>query len=154
MVNKQGQTALIFASKLGNLDAIKNLMQILIKQILMGILHYIMLQLGINFNKNLSGWTALDYSYSVDMKAHLQECARAYHEETKNNRKRNLKITVDSIISLDSIPVTTRSATFPLAKANIELTLENNNQGNYSYSSGSLSPNDLNLIKRKESLPW
>ncbi|CAB4432144.1 unnamed protein product [Rhizophagus irregularis] len=171
MVNKQGQTALIFASKLGNLDAIKLLLEFdadINQTDFDGntALHYaaawnqfqavtMLIEHGCQFaSKNLSGWTALDYSYSVDMKAHLQECARAYHEETKNNRKRNLKITVDSIISLDSIPVTTRSATFPLAKANIELTLENNNQGNYSYSSGSLSPNDLNLIKRKESLPW
>src|SRR5438270_792382 len=72
-------------------------------------------------SKNLSGWTALDYSYSMDMKAHLQECARTHHEETKNSRRRNLKITVDSMISLDSIPITTRSATFPLAKPNVEL---------------------------------
>ena len=104
--------------------------------------------------KNNFGWTALDYSYSMDMKSHLQECARKHHEETKNSRRRNLKITVDSMISLDSIPITTRSATFPLVKPNLELGLENNNQGNQPYSNGSLSPNDFNPIKRKESLPW
>ena len=108
--------------------------------------------------KNNSGWTALDYSYSMDMKAHLQECARKHHEETKNSRRRNnqnnLKITIDSIISLDSIPITTRSATFPLVRPNLELGLENNNQGNNPYFSSSLSPNDFNPIKRKESLPW
>jgi ankyrin repeat protein len=169
MANKQGQTALIFASKLGNLDAIKLLLEFNadINQTDFDgntALHYaaawnqfqvvtMLIECGCQFaSKNLSGWTALDYSYSMDMKAHLQECARTHHEETKNSRRRNLKITVDSMISLDSIPITTRSATFPLVKP--ELALENNNQGNHPYSNGSLSPNDLNPIKRKESLPW
>ncbi|CAG8645408.1 91_t:CDS:2 [Funneliformis caledonium] len=149
MVNKQGQTALIIASKLGNLDAIKLLLEIGAEVNQADFdgntaLHY----------KNKSGWTALDYSYSMELKAHLQECARAYHEETKNSRRRNLKISVDSMISLDSIPITTRSATFPPVK---ELVLDNCNQGNRSYSNGSLSPNDfnpMNQMKRKESLPW
>ncbi|RIA83370.1 ankyrin repeat-containing domain protein [Glomus cerebriforme] len=170
MVNKQGQTALIFASKLDNLDAIKVLLLEFGADINQTdfngntALHYaaawnqfqavtMLIERGCQFaSKNLSGWTALDYSYSMEMKTHLQECARAHHEETKNSRRRNLKITIDSFISLDSVPITTRSATFPLVKTNVEL--ENNNQGNYSYSNGSLSPNDLNPVKRKESLPW
>ncbi|CAG8646310.1 2039_t:CDS:10 [Funneliformis mosseae] len=171
MVNKQGQTALIIASKLGNLDAIKLLLEIGAEVNQADFdgntaLHYsaawnhfqvvtMLIERGCQFaSKNKSGWTALDYSYSMELKAHLQECARAYHEETKNSRRRNLKISVDSMISLDSIPITTRSATFPPVK---ELILDNGNQGNRSYSNGSLSPNDfnpMNQMKRKESLPW
>ncbi|CAG8570887.1 5141_t:CDS:2 [Diversispora eburnea] len=67
--------------------------------------------------KNNAGWTALDYSYSMELKAHLQECARTHYEEKKKYKKRNqhLKIKVDSLITLDSVPLisSTRSATLP-----------------------------------------
>ncbi|RIB07308.1 ankyrin repeat-containing domain protein [Gigaspora rosea] len=166
MVNKQGQTALIYASKYGNLDPIKLLLENgadINQTDFEGntALHYaaawerfdavtVLIERGCQFAvKNHSGWTALDYSYSMNLKSHLQECALSHHEESKINRRRNLKITVDSLISIDSMPTMIRSATLPPGRPSDE---SFDNTPNESFSTENLSP--MNPVKRKESLPW
>ncbi|CAG8573690.1 15758_t:CDS:2 [Dentiscutata heterogama] len=168
MVNKQGQTALIYASKYGNLDPIKLLLENgadINQTDFEGntALHYaaawerfdavtILIERGCQFAvKNNSGWTALDYSYSMNLKSHLQDCALLHHEESKINRRRNLKITVDSLISIDSMPTVIRSATLPPGRPSGE---SFDSMPGESYSSENLSPNIINPVKRKESLPW
>ncbi|CAG8540233.1 1726_t:CDS:2, partial [Racocetra persica] len=169
MVNKQGQTALIYAAKYGNLEPIKLLLEYgadINQTDFEGntALHYaaawerfdavtILIERGCQFAvKNHSGWTALDYSYSMELKSHLQECALSHHEESKINRRRaHLKINVDSLISIDSIPTTVRSATYPPGRPSGELF---DSAPNESYPNENLSPNVINPVKRKESLPW
>ncbi|CAG8538725.1 962_t:CDS:2 [Paraglomus occultum] len=166
MANKKGQTALILACKEGHIEIIK---------FLLGnganinqtdhdgntALHYaaawdrfqvvkFLIESGIHYNvKNAAGWTALDYSFSRELETFLQECVHKYFEEAKITRKRNLRVTVDSVYGIENFPITTRSATFPRPS--------NEAADNGIKSAGSmdsLSPDDSNLVKRKESLPW
>lgn len=140
-----------------------------------------MIERGCQFAvKNHAGWTALDYSYSMELKAHLQgnnsnyfrilkylhmsykyyvflyysysECARTHFEEKKKNKKRNqhLKIKVDSLISLDSVPLisSTRSATLPLSGVTYNSDNDNNN-----YDKGNNNSNNNNY-SNSESIGW
>ncbi|CAJ0647545.1 14962_t:CDS:2 [Entrophospora sp. SA101] len=170
MCNKQGQTALIFASKHGHLEIIDFLLEYgadINQTDYEGntALHYaaawdkssvvtMLIERECQFAvKNIAGWTALDYSYSMNLKEHLQECARTHHENKIIRRRNNLKINIESSPLIDSMPFTIRSATFPLVKSNDFLDNNNGNSNNSSISSN-LSSNDINAIKRKESLPW
>nr|CAG8537012.1 1240_t:CDS:2 [Entrophospora candida] len=170
MCNKQGQTALIFASKHGHLEIINFLLEYgadINQTDYEGntALHYaaawdkssvvtMLIERECQFAvKNIAGWTALDYSYSMNLKEHLQECARTHHENKIIRRRNNLKINIESSPLIDSMPFTIRSATFPLVKSN-DFPDNNNGNSNNSSISSNLSSNDINAIKRKESLPW
>ncbi|CAG8521018.1 4011_t:CDS:2 [Ambispora gerdemannii] len=190
--NKKGQTALIFAAQRGYIDVMKWLFAngADINQTDYDgntALHYaaawnrfeavtLLIERGIIFaGKNIAGWTALDYSYSVEIESHIQERARAQFEESRISRRRNnLKVNVDSIIGIEMVapPLATRSATFPpqqqqrpsleyeTRSASFSNTPRPSGEyesvyGNSLHSSGTLSPNEIaSPVRRKESLPW
>src|SRR5688572_5260662 len=94
------------------------------------------------------------YIFTIELLSLIKlECARTHHENKIIRRRNNLKINIESSPLIDSMPFTIRSATFPLVKSN-DFPDNNNGNSNNSSISSNLSSNDINAIKRKESLPW
>ncbi|CAG8545905.1 1067_t:CDS:2 [Racocetra fulgida] len=111
--------------------------------------HTVKLDSRENHLPNIVALKAVAHKVELNYVDPLKEFLNVVYDKD-NEEFTEIFVETDSLISIDSIPTTVRSATYPPGRPSEPF----DSAPNESYPNENLSPNVINPVKRKESLPW